>query len=350
MTPHVLMLGWGFPPNVSGGLDTAVGELFREFDERDSVEIDLMLPAEYAPDNHANIHGVATGEGDVSTRINRLAGRFVELAAEVDIVHTHDWFGYGPGARAQGTHGVEWVTTFHSLTVDRNRHPPDRELETEQRIVDRADHLIAVSDVVRRTVRHEYGGESRVIYNGFTSVESTGRNLKAEFGIDGSMLFFVGRHTDQKGLSHLLYAMSKLRRDDVTLVVGGTGHLTDRLLGLVDLLGIEDRVEFVGYVPEAELGEYYASADVFVSPSLAEPFGITIVEALSVGTPVVAGESGAAEILPDGCLIEVEPDSDAIAEGIERALRVGRVPEYDPRTWATVADEHSSFYQEITGE
>ncbi|QLH79094.1 glycosyltransferase family 4 protein [Halosimplex rubrum] len=350
MVPRVLMLGWGFPPNVSGGLDTAVGELVDRFDARDDVEVELVLPAEYAPEGRENIHGVPTGDGDVSTRINRLAGEFVDYAADADVVHTHDWFGYGPGSRAQATHDAEWVTTFHSLTTDRNRQPPDREVETEQRIVDRADHLVAVSDLVRRNIVHEYGGDARVIHNGFSSVEPTGRDLKTELDIDGPMLFFVGRHTDQKGLSHLVYALSKLRRPDATLVLGGTGHLTDQLKEFVDLLGLGDQVEFVGYVPEPELGDYYASADLFVSPSLAEPFGITIVEALSVGTRVVASESGAAEVLPDDCVVEVETDSDSIADGIDEALAADTPLEYEARTWETVADEHVAFYEEIVAE
>jgi glycosyltransferase involved in cell wall biosynthesis len=344
------MLGWGFPPNVSGGLDTAVGELVDRFDTRDDIAVDLVLPAEYAPEGRENIHGVPTGDGDVSTRINRLAGEFVDYAADADIVHTHDWFGYGPGSRAQATHDAEWVTTFHSLTTDRNRQPPDREVETEQRIVDRADELIAVSDLVRRNIVHEYGGDARVVHNGFSSVEPTGRDLKAELDIDGPMLFFVGRHTDQKGISHLIYALSKLRRVDATLVLGGTGHLTDELKEFVDLLGLNDQVEFVGYVPESELGDYYASADLFVSPSLAEPFGITIVESLSVGTRVVASESGAAEVLPDDCVVEVETDSDSIADGIDEALAADTPLEYEERTWETVADEHVAFYEAILEE
>jgi glycosyltransferase involved in cell wall biosynthesis len=349
MVPIVLMLGWGFPPVVSGGLDTAVGELFEQFDARSDVEIDLVLPAEYAPDREG-IHGVPTGEGGVRDRINRLTGEFVEFAADADAVHTHDWFGYGPGSRAQGTHDIPWVTTFHSLSSDRNRNPPDQEVETEQRIVDRADHLVSVSEFVGRNVRAEYGGDSAVIYNGFSSVEPTGRDVKAELGIDGEMLFFIGRHTHQKGIDHLIYAMEKLRRDDVTLVVGGTGHLTEQLKTFVDLLDIEERVEFVGYVPEPELGDYYASADVFVSPSLSEPFGITIVEALSAGTRVVACESGAAEVLPEGCIVEVEPDSGSIADGISEALAAGPPPDYEERTWETVADEHVEFYRDILGE
>ncbi|WP_135667467.1 glycosyltransferase family 4 protein [Halorhabdus rudnickae] len=346
MVPKVLMLGWGFPPNVSGGLDTAVGELFEQFDARADVEIELVLPAEYAPDREG-IHGVPTGEGSVADRIDRLSGEFVEYAADADIVHSHDWFGYGPGSQAQAAHDLEWVTTFHSLTSDRNRYPPDREIRTEQQVVDQTDHLIAVSEVTRRAVREHYDGDAQVIYNGFSSVQTTGRDVAAELGIGGEMLFFVGRHTHQKGIDHLVYAMDRLDREEVTLVVGGTGHLTGRLKRFVEILGVEDMVEFVGYVPESELGDYYESADVFVSPSLAEPFGITIVESLSAGTRVVACESGAAEVLPEGCIVEVEPNSRSIATGIGRALDAGPLPDYEHRSWETVADEHVEFYREI---
>jgi glycosyltransferase involved in cell wall biosynthesis len=133
----------------------------------------------------------------------------------------------------------------------------------------------------------------------------------------------------------------------VTLVLGGTGHLTDQLKRFAELLGVEDQVVYPGFVPETELGDYYACADLFVSPSLAEPFGITIVEALSVGTRVVACESGAAEILPDDCVIEVEPNSDSIAEGIDYALTLDSPIEYEERTWEQVGDEHVEFYNRV---
>jgi len=347
MAPRVLMLGWGFPPNVTGGLDTAVGELFEQFDARADVEIELVLPAEYAPEDRAGIHGVETGSGDVVTRIGRLSSEFAARAAEADIVHTNDWFGYNPGSRAKADHDVEWVTTFHSLSSDRNRHPPQREVETERRVVERSDHLIAVSNLTAGKIEEEYGDDAAVIHNGFSSVETTGRDVKADLGIEGPMLFFVGRHTDQKGISHLIYALEKLRREGVVLVLGGSGHLTEQLERFAELLDLRDAVEFVGYVPEEELGDYYASADLFVSPSLAEPFGITIVEALSVGTRVVASECGVAELLPEGVLVEIEPDSGAIADGIERALDIDGPLEYPARTWEEVADEHVAFYERI---
>jgi len=341
------MLGWGFPPNITGGLDTVVGELYEQLEPRDDVQFELVLPDEYAPDDREGIHGVATGQGDIVTRIGRLAGDFADLAADADIIHTNDWFGYNPGSMATSDHDVEWVTTFHSLSADRNVNPPDREVRTEQRVANRSDHLVAVSEFTKDRIKEQYDADSRVIYNGFTAVESTGRDLKEELDIDGKMLFFVGRHTDQKGISYLLYALSKLRRDDVTLVLGGSGHLTDQLRRFVELLGIEDQVIFEGYLPQEELGDYYASADLFVSPSLAEPFGITIVESLSVGTRVVACRSGAAELLPKDCVIEVTPDSDAIADGIEHALSLTSPIEYDERTWEEVANEHVEFYNEI---
>jgi glycosyltransferase involved in cell wall biosynthesis len=348
--PNVLMLGWGFPPNITGGLDTAIGELFEQLEPRDDVEFELVLPAEYAPPDREHVHGIQTGSGDIITRIGRLAGAFADRAADADIIHTNDWFGYNPGSRATSTTDVEWITTFHSLSCDRNLNPPQREVETEQRIANRSDHVVAVSEFTRERIQREYGVDSTVIYNGFSSVEPTGRDVKSELGIDGKMLFFVGRHTDQKGISYLLYALSKLRRDDVTLVLGGSGHLTEQLERFTELLGIEDRVIFPGFVPQEEIGDFYASADLFVSPSLAEPFGITIVESLSVGTRVVACRSGAAELLPEDCVVEVTPDSDSIARGIERALEMTSPIEYQVRTWAEVADEHVEFYHDVLDE
>jgi glycosyltransferase involved in cell wall biosynthesis len=347
MPPKVLMLGWGFPPNITGGLDTVVGELYEQLQPRDDIQFEVLLPAEYAPEDREGIHGVSTGEGDIITRIGRLAGDFADKASEFDIIHTNDWFGYNPGTRAASMTDVEWVSSFHSLSIDRNVNPPEREVQTEQRLANRADHLVSVSKFTQRRVKEQYDADSAVIYNGFSTVESTARDVKAEYDIDGEMLFFVGRHTDQKGLSYLLYGFSKLQREDVTLVLGGTGHLTDQLKRFAELLGIGDKVIFAGFLDESELGDYYANADLFVSPSLAEPFGITIVESLSVGTRVVACESGAAEILPDDCVIEVEPDSESIADGINYALDLDTPIEYEERTWEDVADEHVEFYKEI---
>ena len=347
MPPSVLMLGWGYPPNITGGLDVHVGELFSGLRHTFDVDAKLVLPAELAPEDEPGLEGVETGEGDVAARVGRLSDRFVELAPSYDVIHTHDWFGYGPGREAARASDATWVSSFHSLASDRNIDPPTREVETERRLANAADTNIAVSEIVREDIRELYGADARVVYNGFSTPEFSGRDVRGDLGIDGEMLFFVGRHTDQKGIAHLLYAMKKLRARDVTLVVGGSGHQTEQLKRFSELIGIDDQVTFVGYVPEAELGDYYAAADAFVSPSFAEPFGITITEALEAGTQVVSTRCGAAEVLPDDCLIEVTPDSESIVDGLITALNRESPPTYERRDWSAVAEDTLAVYEDV---
>jgi len=141
--------------------------------------------------------------------------------------------------------------------------------------------------------------------------------------------------------------MKKLRGRDVTLVIGGSGHQTEQLKRFAELVGIDDAVEFVGYVPEAELGDYYAASDAFVSPSFSEPFGITITEALEAGTQVVSTRCGAAEILPKDCLVEVTPDSESIVDGLVTALDRESLPEYERRDWSEVAGDTLEVYEDV---
>lgn len=347
--PNVLMLGWGYPPNVTGGLDTHVGEVFDRLVERDAVEAELVLPAQYAPADRPRIRGVETGDGDIITRIGRLSEEFATRAADADVVHTHDWFGYGPGSRARANNDVTWVSSFHSLSSDRNVDPPQREVETERRVVDGSDHLVAVSHLTAEKVAEEYGGDPHVVHNGYTEPDVRGYDARAEAGLaaDEPMLLFVGRHTDQKGIAYLLYAMRRLRNTEATLVVGGSGHQTAQLEKFVELLDVEDRVAFPGYIPEEKLGDYYAAADVFVSPSLAEPFGITVTEALATGCQVVATESGVLETLAEGVVVEADVDSASIAAAIREALAREAPPEYEPRTWDEVVDDYVALYREV---
>ncbi len=347
MSLSVRMLGWGIPPNVTGGLDTHVGYLVSELVDA-GIDIELIFPAEFAPaEPRDELVPVETGDGDVRGRVDKLTDTFVERSRDADIIHTHDWFGYNPGRQAAAESDAVWVSSFHSLSSDRNIDPPQLEVETEHKLAQEADHLISVSQLVADDVKRLYDADSTVIHNGFASVEPSGKDVRSELGIEGPMVLFVGRHTDQKGISHLLYAMKKLRRSDVTLVVGGTGHQTEQLKEFASILGIEDQVIFAGYIPSKTLGDYYAASDVFVSPSLAEPFGLTITEALAAGSHVVATKSGVRETLPDGLLIEVTPDSESIVAGIEEALARTEPPQYEERTWKQMTGEIIAVYEEL---
>ncbi len=124
--------------SVTGGRNRYRGAVRTAQNSRDDIEFEWVARGVRAagPRRH---HGVSTGSGDIITRIGRLRVTFAERAADADIVHTHDWFGYGPGSRAKSNNeDVEWVTTFHSLSSDRNMTPPQREVETEQRVANRS--------------------------------------------------------------------------------------------------------------------------------------------------------------------------------------------------------------------
>ncbi|MFB6191003.1 MAG: glycosyltransferase family 4 protein [Candidatus Nanohaloarchaea archaeon] len=339
------MLGWGYPPDIDGGLDVHVARLFEELQGM-GVDVTLALPEERAPDREG-IVGLDAGEGDMMEKTRNLSQEFLELAEEYDIVHTHDWFGSEPGLKAKKYSDALWAATFHSLSSQRNRSPSDRMVEMERGIIERADELIAVSQMLADDIEEKYGREPQVIHNGFSTAESGGRDVKEELGIDGEMVLYVGRHAEQKGLEHLLYGFKKfLQEREATLVLGGDGHMRPALEEFVEILGIEDRVVFEGFIPEEELGDYYGGADVFVSPSINEPFGLTVTEAVEAGTPVVATRSGAEEVLPGNAVVSVEPDSDSIKNGIEEAL--GReVGNFKSRTWMEVAEEVREVYRNL---
>jgi len=162
------------------------------------------------------------------------------------------------------------------------------------------------------------------------------------------MIFFVGRHAEQKGIEHLLYGFKKFLEDgkDASLVIGGEGHMTDSLKQFTEILGLEEKVFFTGFIPREELGDYYRDADAFVSPSINEPFGLTITEALESGTPVLATESGVSELVDDGSIVKIQPESDSISKGLSRALERKISPEFESRSWKDMSDEVMEVYRD----
>lgn len=349
--PRVLMVGWGYPPNIEGGLDIHVANLFEELQAL-GCDVDLVLPEEYAPDE-PNVIPIDTGDGSLTERAAELAERVDAIASEYDIIHGHDWFGYESARLARERHDIEWIVTMHSLSGDRNRVPRQNQMELERRSVEEADAVIAVSDLLADQIEQQYGVTPYTVHNGFSSRETDGIDVKERLGIDGLMLLFVGRHAEQKGIEHLIYGFRRFLDEtdrDATLVIGGEGHLTESLEQFTEILGISDRVRFVGYVPDSRLGDYYTSADVFVSAAVSEPFGLTLTEALEAGTHVVATESGVAEVVPDECFITIEPHSQSIADGLTEATRRDDVPEFDSRSWSQCAAEVSVLYQRLLAD
>lgn len=339
----ILIVGWGFPPNIDGGLDVHVQKLFRHLEETEDIEVSLVLPEERAPDQE-NIIPVETGEGDMRWKARKMSSQIASIAEDYDLIHTHDWFGAEAGFKSKKYSDTAWISTIHSLASDRSHGGSPEELE--KIAIEEPDALITVSEKLRDKIQEEYGKSPEIIYNGFSKAEKTGKDVKKELKIQGDMIFFVGRHAQQKGIEHLIYGFRKYLEDgnEAELVIGGDGHLTESLKDFVDMLGIEEKVHFTGFIPDRELGDYYEAAELFVSPSISEPFGLTITEALEAGTPVAATSNGVEEILSPGQIISIEPDSESIMEGIRKGLELEEFNFEESRTWQDMTDEILEIY------
>lgn len=337
------MTGWGYPPKIDGGLDIHVKHLFEELQSKE-VDIDLVLPADRAPDKE-NIIPVNVGEGDMVQKSRILSQKVAEISEEYDIVHTHDWFGAEAGFKSKKYSDKKWISTFHSLSSGRNREPGEEVQKLEKVAVEESDKAIAVSEKLKEEIKAEFDSEPEVIHNGFSTPESSGIKVRKRHGIEGDMILFIGRHAEQKGLEHLIYGFNKLLEEqEATLVIGGKGHLSEALQTFVEILDIEDNVVFTGFIPREELGDYYGAADVFVSPSINEPFGLTITEALESGTPVVATSNGVEEIVGNS-IYPVEPESESIKDGIQKALEEDKEVKYKDRDWKNMAEETIKLYK-----
>jgi glycosyltransferase involved in cell wall biosynthesis len=347
MNKKILLVGWGFPPKIDGGLDIHVKHLFEELLSR-GVSVDLALPEENAP-KRDNVIGLNVGEGDMVWKARELSSKVAEIASDYDIVHTHDWFGAEAGFKARKYCNVEWVSTIHSSTAGRSRNHGEGEVRNLERLaVTEPDKCISVSRKLSKEVKEEYNKKPEVVHNGFSQPGNSGFDPKKELDIDGDMFFFVGRHAEQKGIEHLIYGFKKyLENEEATLVVGGDGEMKESLEKFTEMLKIDENVIFPGFISSEKLGDYYSAADVFVSPSINEPFGLTISEALESSTPVVATESGISEIVSGDIITEVESNSDSIAEGLKQAISIEDSFDVDSRTWTEMTNEIVDIYSSL---
>ena len=335
----ILIVGWGYPPKIDGGLDIAVKELFEGLQKKD-IEVDLMLPADRAPEQEDIIP--VEVEGDMFSKAEQLSRAAAEKAPEYDIIHTHDWFSAEAGFKASKYSDIKWISTFHSLSSSRSRTPSEELEDLEEIAVTQADRVTAVSDKLGSEIETVHGKRPLTVHNGFSKMEE---GEEIDFETEKPVFFYVGRHAEQKGLEHLIYGFEKyLEENEGLLVLGGDGHLKQALEDFVEILELEDSIRFEGFIPDRELGGYYSAADVFVSPSINEPFGLTISEALSCGTRVVCTESGINELLPSEAVTLVEPNSDSIAEGLEKSLEKDSV-EIEGRSWEEMVKDYNEIYR-----
>ena len=244
---------------------------------------------------------------------------------EFDVIHAHDWLTYYAGIAAKELTGKPLVVHVHATSFDRGSadNIDTRVFAIEQRGMQAADKVVAVSDLTRNTCINRYGIAPEKVVTVHNAVDFSGReNLTVERGVKEMVVTFLGRITFQKGPEYFIEAAAKVlkRTKNVRFVMAGSGDMMNRAIRHVARLGISDRFHFTGFLRGEAVQRMFALSDVYIMPSISEPFGISPLEAMRTGVPsVISKQSGAAEVLKYAFKVDFW-DIDAMADDIYALL------------------------------
>ena len=374
---RIFMLGWEFPPFITGGLGTACYGLTKAMDKMGlnitfvlpkvldaatSSHVKMLTPAnlkskEYSEIAHTELekvkflytqetlaqpydnpvvynqkvqeyltekkrHQITETEifdsgfqinehygQDIFTDIYYYAEAAVRLAIKEDfnIIHAHDWMTYQAGIAVSAMTGKPLIIHVHSTEFDRSgEHVNQRIYDIERRGMHAADKIIAVSYLTKNIIMSRYGikgDKVDVVYNGVEYNGDNGNGLFAkQTGIkrEEKIVLFLGRITMQKGPEYFLEAAKKVLdvMDNVKFVMAGSGDMMHRIIEMAADMGIGNKVLFTGFLRGDDLKQIYKLADLYVMPSVSEPFGIAPLEALNYDVPVlISKQSGVSEVL-----------------------------------------------------
>lgn len=332
------MFGWEYPPFNSGGLGVACAGLAQALSQR-GVEVLFVLPrrldlkparvkfvfadikvstvvidSPLQPYLTARQYGLSlSSDANYGRTLFNEVVRYAQKAAEIvklndfDVIHVHDWLAFPAGIKAKELSGKPLVVHVHATEFDRSGENPNKRVyEIEKLGLEKADRVVAVSNYTKRMIVGKYGinlDKVEVVWNGIEPE----RESEADLGLLSEarrlgckLVLFVGRITLQKGPDYFLRAAKRVLEYDqgVVFVISGAGDMENQVIRQAAELGISDKVLFTGFLRGEELSAAYQAADLFVMPSVSEPFGLTALEAVASGTPVIVSkQSGVSEAL-----------------------------------------------------
>ncbi len=244
---------------------------------------------------------------------------------EFDVIHSHDWLTYLAGIAAKELTGKPLVVHVHATSFDRGTEDmiDSRVFSIEKRGMEAADKVIAVSDLTRNIVINKFGIDPSKVVTVHNAVDFSGReNLQVERGVKDKVVTFLGRITFQKGPEYFIEAAAKVlkRTTGVRFVMAGSGDMMNRCIRHAARLGISDRFHFTGFLRGTDVQKMFALSDVYIMPSVSEPFGISPLEAMRSNVPsIISNQSGAAEVLKYAFKVDFW-DVDAMADDIYALL------------------------------
>jgi len=254
-----------------------------------------------------------------------IVAEFIARQNQFDIIHAHDWLAYPAGIAAKRISGKPLVVHVHATDFDRsggNVNPGVYSVEREG--MEAADKIITVSNLTRDTVINKYEispDKVVTVYNAVEPVDDEPGTLPSK-GVDEKVVTFLGRVTMQKGPEYFIEAASLVLRKmkNVRFVMAGSGDMLDAMIARTAQLGIADRFHFTGFLKGNDVNNLFRMTDVFVMPSVSEPFGIVPLEAMQLNVPVIiSNQSGVAEVLENVIKIDFW-DTFAMADSIHGIL------------------------------
>lgn len=390
------MLGWELPPHNSGGLGVACYQLCKTLN-KNGVDIEFVLPysADFGDIDFMKVHAahpkdireisweagvydshkyvyedgseehlnIYQQQAIYETAVGRLAP-----SLDFDVIHAHDWLTFRAGLRAKHMTNKPLILHVHSIESDRagkpgGGNPMVREIEAMSFMM--ADRVITVSDYTRKSICDEYDipiDKIDVVHNSIDTeaVEPLDEDNVHEYlshmkSLGYKVIVNIGRITIQKGLNNLLYAAKAVidKEPKTLFLIVGSGEQYEELVELAAELGISSNVIFTGFQRGKNWRDSYAIGDLFVMPSVSEPFGLTPLEAAGYGTPsLISYQSGVSEVFKN-CLKVDFWDVDEMAnqitavvrnEGLASELQAQALSEYNRLSWQSSAEKLINWY------
>jgi glycogen(starch) synthase len=356
---QILMFGWEFPPRISGGLGTACFGMTRAltglgheivfvmprwegetppgtFEMVAASRIPLSTERREAPAawkgltlraihshlrpylNDRHYHALLTGQSgsgllnitgiygadliSESVRYGKAAG-VIARERRFDIIHAHDWMTVFAGIEARAVSGRPFVLHIHSLEFDRSGENINQDIyDIERHGMEAADQVIAVSHYTKTAIVDRYGLDPvkvAVVHNAVIRNDAMPDD-RIRKDSARKIVLFLGRITLQKGPDYFIEAAARVLKElpEVSFVMAGCGDMMPRMVERVAELGIGGNFHFTGFLTGEEVERLYAVSDLYVMPSVSEPFGITPLEAMRCDCPVIISrQSGVSEIL-----------------------------------------------------
>ena len=304
--------------------------------------------------------------GKYGSNLMEEVARYALVAATIaqqqqfDVIHAHDWLTYAAGIAAKKVSGKPLVIHVHATEFDRSGENVNQTVyNLERQGMLEADRVITVSNLTRNIVITRYGINPDKVVTVHNAVDfQSYSEMEVDRGVKDKIVTFLGRITMQKGPEYFVEAAALVlkRTRNIRFIMAGSGDMLDAMINLAAERGIADRFHFPGFQRGRQVYEAYKNSDVFVMPSVSEPFGIAPLEAMQCGTPsIISKQSGCGEIL-DKVIKTDYWDIHAMADAIYSIctnpslfeyLQVEGKKEVDGITWEKVGLRIRALYENV---